>query len=196
MPTAIVYAPITGVVSQDDISGHIPCHDNGTYSTMKPVDIGPTTTIKTAYMWVNYPTVRSIQVSVDTSNTDTTFNFECCDNLNISDNTIEKNLRRAVKVKLFAFANYCCPIGWVLFGHLENVGFSVLNNPNLTSGYCGQLGKTINYNAGPGSCYQGEHIHMECSSSGVLLLNNGNGADRATTPVYQWDYSLSGCTSC
>lgn len=179
MALAYVYAPFSGTVTQGAVSTHCPCTDCspscGCASTYEPVDIATSAGVS-INLYVNYPTVRSI--SYDMTTTDP---FECCDG------NSDANLKRAVKVHLYGAVNYCCYIGWVLFGHINLSGFSLVNG-NIAANYCGQLGTVLSAPNPPISCYSGPHEHMEASTSGVLLRSSGT-VTGGTTALYQWSFS-------
>jgi len=179
MPTIYVYAPFTGNISQCNDDYHCPCTDGSScvYSGLKPIDISAVagTVIK---LYVNYPYIKSINWSEDTGGG----SFECCD----SEST-PTNLKRAVKVNLYADVNYGCYVGWVLFGHVDATGRN-LPNGNISQKEVGVVGKV---SSGSGyTCYGGPHLHMEVGGleiSGSCYVNKS--LTGGTTALYTRTYS-------
>lgn len=172
MGTAYVYAPYSAWAKI--WSGHQACSGGSLLADIsKSGSAG--TSIK---LYVNYPTVKSVQVTrVDS----------CCTCAN------NPNTRNAVKVDLYRENNKTCYIGTILYGHLDAPVSSYWKN--LTSGSVGSLGKIIATPANCNTCYSGEHVHLEvwgpAQGTVTRLVVNNQAVTGGTTPIYKWDFS--GC---
>lgn len=177
MPTGYIYAPLTGTITQCATSGHATCTDGGSPSTYEPIDISAPAGTKIK-LYVNYPYVESVSWEEDTSGS-----FECCDG-----QSVPTDLKRAIKIWLYADRDFVCPIGWVLFGHINKSGFSIPNG-NISQRLVGQLGTIID--ASGYSCYSGPHVHMEVSSAWNLVnCVVGNAVTGGSSQVYK---NVYGC---
>lgn len=177
MGTGYVYAPFSGTITQCNSGSHTPCTDGGSPSTHKPVDISAAagTSIR---LYVNYPSIRCVSWQEDTSGS-----FECCDG-----QSVPTDLKRAIRVWLYGKPNFECPVGWVLFGHINKSGFSIPNG-NISQNYVGKLGTIIN--ASGYGCYSGPHLHMEVSSAWGYNsgCSTGSSVTGGTTRLYKQDFS-------
>lgn len=182
MPTVYVYAPLSGKITQCNDNYHCPCTDSSdpnrcVYSSLKPIDISAVggTAIK---LYVNYPYIKSISWEEDTGGG----SFECCDG-----ESTPTDLKRAVRVYLYADYNHACLVGWVLFGHVDEDGRN-LPNGNISQKEAGVVGKV---SSGSGyDCYGGAHLHMEV---GILEISGSCFVTKdltgGTTAVYTKTYS-------
>lgn len=158
MAVAYVYSPLDGNISQGP-SGHSTCGE-GT----SPVDVAALGTI---YLYVNYPTVKHIKVTVSTL---------CCPASNNTD------LKRTVKVELYS-ASYC-KFGSVVYGHVRDLAISS-GWTTLTS-YQAEIGKTVD--AWDETCYRGIHVHMQrIGPGGTTHVSTGSPVTQGTTPIYSWN---------
>jgi hypothetical protein len=177
MPTVYVYAPVSGTVIRCNTSAHCPCTDSCPCGGCYAIDISASagTQIK---LYVNYPYIKSVYWEEDTSGS-----FECCDGVNVP-----IDLKRALRVHLYADYNYGCYVGWVLFGHIDPTGRNIQNG-NISSREVGVVGRVP---SGSGySCYSGPHVHMEVAPSWGYAFSCGSGVTVSIgyTAIYYRSYS-------
>lgn len=161
MPTAYVYSPFTGYISQGPgcNGNHVLCG-----SGASPVDVAGSGTIK---LYVNYPTVKYVYVQVA---------LLCCNVSGANDDQ-----KRTVKLDLYDAQS--CLYGSVLYGHIRSLQVSHGQWITLTSSNLpiGQTVSTLH-----STCYQGIHIHMQ-RSGGTTHTSCGANVNQGTTPIYSWN---------
>src|SRR5690606_1788136 len=113
---------------------HSPC-SNG----ILPTDISAGS-YSTLYLYANGE-IRSFYVAHETS---------CAPSSDCS-----ADHKRALKIHLYHKQNYCCEIGWILFGHVRS--------PLSAGWYNYTPSGVVLGNVPPGTCtyYSGGHSHME-----------------------------------
>jgi hypothetical protein len=164
MPTAYVYSPFTGDISQGP-----GCNGNHSFcgSGSSPVDVAGLGTIN---LYVNYPTVKYVSIQIGSL---------CCQGVAGAD----ADQRRTVKIDLFD-AN-SCKFGTVLYGHVRQV---MVGNGwrTLTSGTL-PIGQTVStYNA---MCYRGIHVHMQ-RIGGTTNVSCGADVNQGSSIIYYWGISV------
>lgn len=173
MAIARIYAPLTGYVSNTDPFACCSCNHTACSGGQYLTDIGAAQ-YATLYLHANGE-IRSFFVE---------HQFTCAPNC-------ADDLRRAVKIRLYNSLNYCCEIGWIVFGHVKNA--------LATGGYNYTPSGIVigNVPPNPGNCsnYTGSHSHMEAKTySGVTLTRGStiacnNQVVKGSTTVYNWSFN-------
>lgn len=159
MPTAYVYSPFTGSISQGP-----GCNDNHVTcgSGSSPVDVAG---LGDVYLYVNYPTVKYVNIQISSL---------CCNVSGANDDH-----KRSVRVDLYDASS--CQFGFVLYGHIRSVGVGngwiTLTSSSL------YIGKTVNVTHSV--CYPGIHIHMQ-RSGGTTHVSCGANVTQGTSIIYSW----------
>ena len=160
MPTAYVYSPFTGFISQGPgcNGSHATC-GSGT----SPLDIAGLGNIN---LYVNYPTVRYVYVQVGSF---------CC-----AVSGANADHKRTVKLDLYD-TNYC-KFGSVLYGHVRHV--AVTNGWIALTSTALHLGQTVNVTHPV--CYPGIHIHLQ-RNGGSTHVSCGAQVTQGTSLIYRWN---------
>jgi hypothetical protein len=159
---------------------HNDCHAHSTCNGgLRPTDIGASA-YRSLYLYANGE-VRSFYV---------VHNNTCAPGCGGS-------FSQVVKVHLYNKRNYCCEIGWVLFGHVANRiapgGYNFTPN-GLKIGHVPPDDGTCGY-------YGGTHSHMEAKSySGVTLSRGSYSCDsyatQGSTIINNWSFNPSSYCPC
>lgn len=159
MPTAYIYSPFTGSISQGPgcNGGHVTCG-----SGSSPVDVAGLGNIN---LYVNYPTVKHVYIQIGSL---------CC-----AVSGADADQKRTVKLDLYD-SNYC-KFGSVLYGHIKSVGvgngWTTLTSSSL---YLGQTVSTLH-----SVCYPGIHVHMQ-RNGGSTHVSCGSDVTQGTSIIYSW----------
>lgn len=158
MPTAYVYSPFTGSISQGPgcNGNHVTCG-----SGSSPVDVAGLGNIN---LYVNYPTVKNVCIQVGSL---------CC-----AVSGANADQKRTVKLDLYD-TNYC-KFGSVLYGHIRNV--AVTNGWRTLTSSTLYIGQTVNVTHSV--CYSGIHIHMQ-RYGGSTLVSCGSNVTQGTSIIYR-----------
>lgn len=182
MPTAYVKAPISGTITGKANYCICPCetcsgcgNDHAEcQGWSSPIDVGGDG--PNIFLYVNYPTVRSVRTYVE---------YECCCN-ELNDHG------RTITVELYAEPNLECYIGAVMFGHIADPAVGNGQTYNLTSSSL-KLGEVVqdDYEECGGGivCYDGEHVHMEMSGGQEVAPCCCTSVSAGSDSIYKWDFS-------
>lgn len=181
MAYAYVYAPISGTISGRDNycdcrncpstcngcgNPHSPCKN-----WASPVDIAGMGAI---YLYVNYPTVRRVQVWVE---------YRCCNSQQNND------YARTITVDLYVYDNgKHCYVGSVMYGHVANPTVQNGQWIDLSSSQL-KLGDMVAPNPNYSYCYSGWHVHLERFLGEVVAPCCCNSVTAGTTPIYRYYYN-------